>query len=105
MREKKSSGKTPAHKLSLISSKNEIASIRFGLSLYSAQLRKNTKIPSIPIIHEGENWKKSQKGSQTGVKRAKKSHKVQNFAPCKNFTAYQNFRYFIFLASSALLSF
>ena len=52
--------------------KIKIVSTRFGLSLYSAQISKNTKIPSIPIIHVGKNGKKkSQKGSQTRVKRTK----------------------------------
>ena len=37
---------------------------RFVLSLYSAQVSKKTIIPSIPMIHEGQKWKKkSQKGS------------------------------------------
>ena len=43
MREKKSNRKTPGQKLSLISRKNEIASARFGLSLYSAQIKKIKK--------------------------------------------------------------
>ena len=47
---------------------SKVVSTRFGLSLYSAQISKNTKILSIPIIHEGQNGKKLQKGSQTGSK-------------------------------------
>ena len=75
MREKKKSEKTPAQcSVFQQREKSKVVSTRFGLSLYSAQISKNTKIPSIPIIHEGKNGKKkSQKGSQTGVKRAKKS--------------------------------
>ena len=45
---------------------------RFALSLYSAQISKNTKIPSIPIIHEGKNGK-MQKVGQPEVKRGQKS--------------------------------
>ena len=40
----------------------------FLLSFYSAQLRKKTIIPSIPMIHEGKNWKNHKKGSQMGGK-------------------------------------
>ena len=72
MRGEESSGKTPSQSLYSSREKNQDVSTRFGLSLYSSQISKNTKIPSIPIIHEGQNWKKkSQKGSQTRVKRAK----------------------------------
>ena len=60
MREKNSSGKTPAKSLYL--QHNEKCPFTgFVLSLYIAQISKNTKIPSIPIIHEGQNWKNHKK--------------------------------------------
>ena len=61
MRERKSSGKTPAYKIYIQQRKNENVSTIFYLSLYSAQIRKNTQIPSIPIMHEGKNWKNHKK--------------------------------------------
>ena len=65
-------GKLPPSLCIPAKAKNQDRSTRFPLRLYSAQISKNTKIPSIPIIHEGQNWKiKIKKGSQTGVKRAK----------------------------------
>ena len=72
MEEKENSGKTPAQTVFVFSkAKIKIFSSRFGLSLYSAQISKNTKIPSIPIIHEGQigkNHKNESNGGQKGKK-------------------------------------
>ena len=54
MKKKKKSGKTLAQQLCIQQRKKmRIPSKRYDLSLYNAQISKNTKIPSIPIIHEG----------------------------------------------------
>ena len=87
MKEKKSSGKTPSQSLYIKMQENEkVFFTRFVLSLYSAQVRKKTIIPSIPMIHEGKNWKNHKKGSGTGGQQSKKKKKnaegtVQNSAP------------------------
>ena len=89
MKKKKRSWKASAHNYVFSKEKNENPSTRFDFSLYSAQINKNTKIPSIPIIHEGQNWKKSQKGSQTGVNEAKTKNAGSIFAGCEIFVACQ----------------
>ena len=93
MRERKSSGKTPAHKLYIQQRKNENPSTRFDLSLYSAQISKNTKIPSIPIIHEGKNWKKITKKKSNRGQKGKKNHKCRsNFCTLGKFRRVRNIR-------------
>ena len=56
MRENKIVGKLPLNIVSIPAEKY-LSCTRFDLSLYSAQISKNTKIHSIPIIHEGQNGK------------------------------------------------
>ena len=68
MREKKIAGKLPPNTVSILAEKNENPCPRLDLSLYSAQISKNTKIPSIHIIHEGQNWKNHKKEVKRGVK-------------------------------------
>ena len=102
MRERKSRGKNLAWKLYIQQRKNENVSTRFYLSLYSNQISKNTQIPSIPIIHEGQNWKNQKKEVKRGSTEQKpimqeaffKFRNLPNFLQCS-----------IFLAFSALLSF
>ena len=101
MREKKIAGKLLPNTISIPVEKNENPCTRFDLSLYSAQISKNTKIPSIPIIHEGKNWKNHKKEVKRGVKwttgglagwnfrSLEEFRRLRNFATCKNFTAYQ----------------
>ena len=72
MKQKKKSGKTPAQQLFIQQRKNQDPFTRFHLSLYSAQLRKNKKIPSIPIIHEGKNRKNHKKEVKREANEAKK---------------------------------
>ena len=93
MREEGSSGKTPASLYIPAKAKNQDCSTRFPLSLYSAQISKNTKIPSIPIMHEGKNWKKKKlkKGSQTGVKRAKNKKNAEAFSHSAKFRTMRKF--------------
>ena len=59
------------------------------------------KYPPIPIIHEGQNGKKSQKGSQTGVKRVKNQEAFSHCAKISHPSA----KLLDFPAFSALLSF
>ena len=91
-------GKLPFSLCIAAKKKIKILSTRFGLSLYNAQIGKSTKIPSIPIIHEGQNGKKSQKGSQMGVKRAKNqeafSHCAKISHPSAKFSIFQLFLLF-----------
>ena len=71
-------------------------STRFHLSLYSAQIRKNTKIPSIPIIYEGKNGKNDKKEVKREVNGAKKKkkenvrhfHTVRKFCRCEIFSPF-----------------
>ena len=53
MKEKGSSGKNLASVFSYSRKKKSSSSTRLHMSLYSAQVSKNMKIPSIPMIHEG----------------------------------------------------
>ena len=89
MRERKSSGKTPSHKLYIQQRENEDPCTRFDLSLYSAQINKNTKIPSILIIHEGKNWKNHKKEVKRGSTEQKQKNVGSIFVGCKNFAACQ----------------
>ena len=121
MKQKKKSGKTPTQQLCIQQSKNQDPPTRFHLSLYSAQISKNTKIPSIPIIHEVERRTISEymKGKMVKCKkwvnRKSKGPKITNAG--RNFCRVRKFRtlrkfwqaakstLLHFLASSALLSF
>ena len=118
MEERENEGKRkPAGKLtpSLYSSKckKSSCSTRLHMGLYSAQVIKNMKIPSILMIHEGRNGEKE-------VKRVKKSQMQreifavgENFAPCKilvvpnfrtvvpNFAPLCSYAFLIFFYSSA----
>ena len=86
-------------------------STRFQLSLFSAQISKNTKIPSVPIIHEGKNGKNHKKEVKLEVNGAKKKNKkmqdifalVRFFAHCKIFAPF--YEALDFPAFSSLLSF
>ena len=93
------SGKTPAQCSVCKMQKMKKSPItRFALSLYSAQISKNTKIPSIPIIHEGKKNGKMQKvgnaksgsiGSQKGLKitnAGSNFHRVRKFRTLRNFS-------------------
>ena len=66
-------------------------STRFHLSLYSAQIRKNTKIPSIPIIYEGKNGKTDKKEVKREVNGAKKKRKCKAFSHCAKILQVRNF--------------
>ena len=77
MKQKKKSGKTPAQQLYSSKEKNQDCSTRFHLSLYSAQINKNTKKPSIPIIHEGKNGKNHKKEVKREVYEAEKKKTKQ----------------------------
>ena len=66
MREREAAGKLPPSTVSIPVEKCESPCTRFDLSLYSAQISKNTKIPSIPIIHEGKNWKNHKREVKRG---------------------------------------
>ena len=75
-----------------------------GLSLYKALIRKIQKYPKFTLIHEGKKWEKgSQKVKSRKHEQCWKLEQCArngNFAPrCEIFAG------FIFLASSALLSF
>ena len=104
MEEKQNNGKTPAQTVFVFSkAKIKIFSTRIGLSLYSAQISKNTKIL---IIHVGQNWKKSQKESQKGKKK-KKKNRLQFSHPAKIFQASISLPFLLFFSSdfrSAMLS-
>ena len=92
MRGEESSEKTPTQSLYSSKEKNLDHSTRFHLSLYSAQISKNTKIPSIPIIHEGQNGKNHKKKVKQEVNKAKKTRKCRGiFAQCENFALVRNF--------------
>ena len=56
------------------------ACTRFDLRLYIAQIRTNTKIPSIPVIHEWKNWKNHKKKSNGGLNGQRGVWKVGIFA-------------------------
>ena len=84
--------------------KIKIVFTRFGLSLYNAQIGKNTKILSIPIIHEGQNGKKNHKRE---VKRGSKGQKIKkHFRTVRKFRILlRNSRFSSFFCSSFLLVF
>ena len=65
---KKITENLPPSTVSIPTEKNENPCTRFDLSLYNAQISKNTKIPLIHIIHEGQNWKNHKKEVKQGVK-------------------------------------
>ena len=72
--------------LETISSKEKmrILSKIFHLSLYSAQIsKKNTKIPSIPILHEGQNWKIHKRKSNGGQWSKRSQMQEVNFVGCE----------------------
>ena len=79
-------------------------STRFQLSLFSAQISKNTKIPSVPIIHEGKNGKNHKKEVKLEVNGAKKKQEnARHFCTSAIFRTLQNFR--TLLRSSRFSSF
>ena len=74
--------------------KKENFSTRFNLSFYSAQISKNTQIPSIPIIHEGQNWENHKKEVKWGSTEQKK--KMQEaFSQAANFRQCSIFQHFL----------
>ena len=75
MKQKKKSGETPSQQLCIQQGKHQDPSTRSHLSIYSAQISKNTKMPSIPIIHEGQNGKNHKKEVKQEVNGAKKKNK------------------------------
>ena len=80
MKEKKNELENSRPMLCISSAKNEKLKgchYKICLSLYSAQVSKKTIIPSIPMIHEGQNWKNHKKksnGGQKGKIKYKKKH-------------------------------
>ena len=95
MREKKMSGKTTAQcSVCKMQKMKKLSLTRFALSLYSAQISKNTKIPSTPIIHEGKNGKMQKSGST----RSKKGPKITNAG-----SNFRRFHFFCLLYSSFLM--
>ena len=98
--------------------KNENLYTRFDLSLYSAQISTNTKIPSIPIIHEGKHWKNHKKEVKRGSKEQKQKmqeafsqvvkisqqfRSLPNFLQCSIFLAFYALLSFMFLICNAEL--
>ena len=105
MRGEESSGKTPAQSLYSSKEKNQDRSTRFHLSLSSAQISKNTKIPSIPIIHEGKNGKNHKKEVKPELNGAKKTRKCRGiftpFCEALDFPAFSTLLSFWFLICNA----
>ena len=72
--------------------KIKTSSTRFHLSLYSAQISKNTTIPTIPIIHEGKNGKNHKKEVKWEVNGEKKNKKMQkHFRTVRKFCTVRKF--------------
>ena len=96
-------GKLPLNLCISSQEKNQVGSTRFHLSLYSAQISKKYKIPSIPIIHEGQsgkNHKEEVKWEVNGAKIIRKCRSI--FAGAKflhPFTKLLNFPAFFALLS------
>ena len=80
--------------------KVKIPITRFILRLYSAQVSKKTIIPSIPMIHEGQNWKKIR--SQTESKVQSIFALVRNFHTLLRSARFSSFFCFSFLLNSDL---
>ena len=101
MKQNKKSGKTPASSCVFSKEKIKILVTRFHLSLYSAQISKNKKILSIPIIHEGQNGKNHKKEVKREVNKQENTEEISHSVKISHPSA----KLLNFSAFSALLSF
>ena len=107
MKEEGSSGKTPAHCISI--AKSELPPLQTIHKVYiMPMIRKITKTSKLQLLHQGYFRKNCKKKGQTGSQMSNGT-KIgeQIFSQCENFALVQKLHVKIshFLASSALLSF
>ena len=106
MEEKQNSGKTPAQ-LSLYSAKPKSApSTRFHLSLYRAQISKNTKYPQYPQYMKGKMGKitKRKSNGRSTKQKKKKQENSETFSHGAKFS-HPSAKLLDFASFSTLLSF